>query len=470
MEHDIIKRQKHSPHGEQNKVSIDDRLSDLPDSVLCRILSFLRTKVSVRTSILGKRWRYVWAYVPGLYFRNDKHYAITRVLMLRKVQNITTFRLVDGDGCIFFKEKKEKDEADLDKYLTDTWITFVVERDVKRLHLSFRYRDCDHDHVVPCLPVCLFTCKTLVDLKLESCGVIPMRVAVCLPRLKKLHLLFVRYEADESIPHLLSGCPVLEDLRIELYPSIVYCHVSSPTVKRLVLNFIEASCGGRADRLVINTPSVEYLEIRDYFTEHIECGAALTSLTEADICFEDDSYVKQNYFYYSQSLLKYFDTLRNVECLKLDVSDCPEIIDSVLSAWTTSFRNLTKLNLKADCRVLAKFLENADNLETLRFFEEYNDDEERSEERKGWKEPPQQVPACLLSRLRIVKLVNIRGEKHEFEIIKYILRNAKVLERMEISYPESIASNKEINMLKNISLFHRGSAVCEVAFGGSCWW
>ncbi|KAL8032156.1 hypothetical protein ABFX02_13G076500 [Erythranthe guttata] len=442
MEHGIIKRQKHL-HGEQNKVSIDDRLSDLPDSVLCRILSFLRTKVS---------------------------YAITRVLMLRKVQYITTFRLVDGDGdgCIFFKENKEKHETDLDKYLTDTWITFVVERNVKRLHLSFRSRD--RDHVIPCLPVCLFTCKTLVDLKLESCGVIPTRVTVCLPRLKKLHLLFVRYEADESIPHLLSGCPVLEDLRIELYPSIVYCHVSSPTVKRLVLNFIEASCGGRADRLEINTPSVEYLEIRDYFTEHIECGAALTSLTEADICFEDDSYVKQDYFYYSQSLLKYFDTLRNVECLKLDVSDCPEIIDSVLSAWTTSFRNLTKLNLKADCRVLAKFLENADNLETLRFFEEYNDDEERSEERKGWKEPPQQVPACLLSRLRIVKLVNIRGEKHEFEIIKYILRNAKVLERMEISYPESIASNKEINMLKNISLFHRGSAVCEVAFGGSCWW
>ncbi|KAL7087705.1 hypothetical protein ACP275_13G084500 [Erythranthe tilingii] len=439
MENDSIKRQKHSPHGEQNKVSIDDRLSDLPDSVLCRILSFLRTKVSVRTSILGKRWRYVWAYVPYLYFRNDKQYAITRVLMLRKVQDITTFRLVDGDGCIFFKETKNKDEADLDKYLTDTWITFVVERNVERLHLSFRSRDRDHDHV-PCLPVCLFTCKTLVDLKLESCGVIPARVAVCLPRLKKLHLLFVRYEADESIPHLLSGCPVLEDLRIELYPSIVYCNVSSPTI-----------C--------------------DYFTEHIECGAALTSLTEADICFEDDSYVKQDYFYYSQSLLKFFDTLCNVERLKLDVSDCPEIIDSVLSAWTTSFRNLTKLNLKADCRVLAKFLENADNLETLRFFEEYNDDEERSEERKGWKEPPQQVPACLLSHLRVVKLVNVRGEKHEFEIIKYLLRNAKVLERMEISYRQSFGSNKEINMLKNISLFHRGSAVCEVAFGGySCWW
>ncbi|EYU44910.1 hypothetical protein MIMGU_mgv1a023694mg [Erythranthe guttata] len=419
-------------------VSIDDRLSDLPDSVLCRILSFLRTKVSVRTSILAKRWRYVWSYVPDLYFRNDKQYAITRVLMLRKVQYITTFRLVDGDGdgCIFFKENKEKHETDLDKYLTDTWITFVVERNVKRLHLSFRSRDRDHDHVIPCLPVCLFTCKTLVDLKLESCGVIPTRVTVCLPRLKKLHLLFVRYEADESIPHLLSGCPVLEDLRIELYPSIVYCHVSSPTVKRLVLNFIEASCGGRADRLEINTPSVEYLEIRDYFTEHIECGAALTSLTEADICFEDDSYVKQDYFYYSQSLLKFFDTLCNVDFSKTLI-----ILKSL-----GSLRRFIECNIK------------------------YNDDEERSEERKGWKERPQQVAACLLSHLRIVKLVNIRGEKHELEIINYLLRNAKVLERMEISYPESFGSNKEINMLKNISLFHRGSAVCEVAFGGSCWW
>ncbi|CAN1845882.1 Putative F-box/LRR-repeat protein At5g02930 [Linum perenne] len=49
----------------QNRI---DRLSDLPDSILHYILSFLDTKSSVQTCILSKRWRCVWKYVDVLNF------------------------------------------------------------------------------------------------------------------------------------------------------------------------------------------------------------------------------------------------------------------------------------------------------------------------------------------------------------------------------------------------------------------
>ncbi|CAN1825574.1 Putative F-box/LRR-repeat protein At5g02930 [Linum perenne] len=45
-----------------------DRLSDLPDSILHYILSFLDTKSSIQTCILSRRWRCVWKYVDVLNF------------------------------------------------------------------------------------------------------------------------------------------------------------------------------------------------------------------------------------------------------------------------------------------------------------------------------------------------------------------------------------------------------------------
>ncbi|CAI0413402.1 unnamed protein product [Linum tenue] len=44
----------------------DDRLSELPEHVLRRILSFVDSKTTVQTSLLSRRWRSVWKGVPAL--------------------------------------------------------------------------------------------------------------------------------------------------------------------------------------------------------------------------------------------------------------------------------------------------------------------------------------------------------------------------------------------------------------------
>ncbi|KAL8032141.1 hypothetical protein ABFX02_13G075500 [Erythranthe guttata] len=423
------RRRKHS-HREQSKPSID-RLSSLPDSVLRRILSSLSTKHSVRTSILARRWRYLWSYVPKLTFVNwENQEIINRVMLLSKSQSINTFAL--------------RHKIDCSAYQLETWVTFAITRRVKRLDLYFRSQFAS-------LPRCLFTCRTLVSLRLENCGHIPTSGAVCLPRLEKLYLTCVLYEADESLQYLISGCPVLEELEIDSRGAIAHCKVSSPTIKRLVINL--SYSGSRLD---INTPAVRYLEINITVLEHIKSGP-LDSLVEAEIRLRNDD-MEQHDYLYSRSVLEFIGRLCGVsKCLFLELAFSTKIVDLLVSCWTLRFRNLIELELKADYRVLSRMLENADNLEIL-IFTEFCD------EIKGWTKPPQQVPKCLLSHLRIVKLFEIEDEKPVLEIIRYLLRNSKVLNRMEIAYGEYLDSEEKLDMVQKISLFQRGSAACEVAF------
>ncbi|XP_012848335.1 PREDICTED: F-box/LRR-repeat protein At3g26922-like [Erythranthe guttata] len=184
----------------------------------------------------------------------------------------------------------------------------------------------------------IFNCETLVDLKLKSCGVIPISGPVFLPRLKKLYLIDPRCEANESLPNLISGCPVLEEFTIVYVPDVLARNVFSPTVKRLSLNLV-SDCR-ISNTLDINAPALEYLEINSSSPGQMKSGL-LNSLTEADIWLNNYNRTKEDLFLYYRSLLEFIGRLCN-------------IVDSVFStwSWTTSFHNLTKLELSADYRFL----------------------------------------------------------------------------------------------------------------------
>ncbi|CAI9105104.1 OLC1v1003959C1 [Oldenlandia corymbosa var. corymbosa] len=58
-----------------------DRISELPDEILSRISSFLTFKEAFRTTVLSKRWKHAWAYVPNLDFDAHTNFSSGRKMV-----------------------------------------------------------------------------------------------------------------------------------------------------------------------------------------------------------------------------------------------------------------------------------------------------------------------------------------------------------------------------------------------------
>lgn len=168
-----------------------DRISNLPDALLCHILSFLPTKFALATSILSKRWRYLWKSVPILDFDDDlllnRNAAtpaeleertimflnfVDRVLFHSDVSSVQKFRL------LYYGSRLDS---------VYSWICTALGRRVQELDLNFIMLHGDIE-----LPPMSFISKTLVVVKLWHAIFLDIPSTVWLPSLKILHLRSVR--------------------------------------------------------------------------------------------------------------------------------------------------------------------------------------------------------------------------------------------------------------------------------------
>ncbi|KAJ1401914.1 Leucine-rich repeat domain superfamily [Sesbania bispinosa] len=89
-----------------------DRISKLPDEVLCHILSFLPSKEAIATSTLSTRWRSLWTMVPVLDFEhfgrsvsNNKMEVDPYAANVPEFHNLVHLELYLRDGeSIFLKQ------------------------------------------------------------------------------------------------------------------------------------------------------------------------------------------------------------------------------------------------------------------------------------------------------------------------------------------------------------------------------
>ncbi|KAL7216090.1 hypothetical protein ACSBR1_028100 [Camellia fascicularis] len=207
MEATNIKRLKISKKKKAKKLEEKhDYLTELPEPLLNHILSYLTMKDVIRTSVLAKRWRYIWLYVPCLKFppmkvsRQIEVAFINRTLLLHKGPNIQklniTFKYNNEGAC-----------------QVDSWMHFALTRNVNELYLDFLVKGArDPSRHCYRLPHFILSCRSLTVLALKRCA-IKFPINFKLSSLKRLSLDLVDI-SSQAVNDLISSSPILEYLSL----------------------------------------------------------------------------------------------------------------------------------------------------------------------------------------------------------------------------------------------------------------
>ncbi|OMP02164.1 hypothetical protein COLO4_11297 [Corchorus olitorius] len=177
--------------GAKIKLGCLDKISSLPDSILCRILSSIPIKDAVRTSILSTRWRYLFASMTTLQLDD-------RCLNHGSVESFMNF----GDRLLLFSSEPSLECFQLvvswtNRYVFDSsrvyeWVRAALGHGVKELDLLIDIKEF-------MLPTILFTCKSLVTLKLQLGFRMYVPRGACFPNLKKLQLTYMKFSDNDSV-------------------------------------------------------------------------------------------------------------------------------------------------------------------------------------------------------------------------------------------------------------------------------
>ncbi|XP_071720984.1 F-box/FBD/LRR-repeat protein At1g16930-like [Rutidosis leptorrhynchoides] len=417
-----------------------DRISCLPDDVICHILSFLPTKHAVATSILSSRWVNLWSFLPiidlddHLYLNPLKKESssvlfldfVNRVLTLNQSQTIVKFRLhvhdISGqnmpriNGFIQNVILRNVVEIDLGIYLNyfpidDDYIKISNSQSLKVLKIRS-----DNGLKLSTFPDC-FPCLNIFDVKVpihESSDDLVMNFFPCLYALEKLSLVVDLIDCSGEI-YVNVGGNVLKSLELELSIDNYDDCDAMVIVDAPCLEYLRLQDGFLASYLVKNKPAISEvsLDVGDYDDEFLE--------------FMDEmGHIRRSRF---NELLQ---GLVNAKSISVSATTSKVIFSQ---KWNLPILPLTKLELTVHTSswiLLLYWLESCPNLKVLSLIikEKPVEDFDMLEELELAE--PDQVPSCLSLRVKEIEIKRLVKVEEE-EMLKYLLDNAKVLDKFTVN-------------------------------------
>lgn len=204
-----------------------DLISNVPEDIVYSILVRMPIREAIRTSILSRKWRYKWNFIPDIVFNKD---------CLMEGASTTTHATV-VDHVLLHHVGSTISKFTCRSYVPrcshiDSWILFLSRNGIKKLTLAIRPTDDRYD-----VPSSIFLCQELCHLHLSYCY---LKVAPTFNDFHNLLVLKLVYSiiSTDDLACLISKSPLLERLTLEVFRASGCLNIHAPNLHHLKLHGI----------------------------------------------------------------------------------------------------------------------------------------------------------------------------------------------------------------------------------------
>ncbi|KAF3536832.1 hypothetical protein F2Q69_00019496 [Brassica cretica] len=320
---------------------------------------------------------------------------------------------------------------------SDKKLEMLKETAVKRglRELSFDYWPHNTINEPSKLPQSLFTCGTLVVLKLTDVSLVDVTFPVCFQLLKTLQLSCVIYLGDETPQKLLSSCKILQELDVNRVKNdnVTVFSIKVPSLQKLIFDGKWGTHDGISE-FVMNAPSLKFLEINDCSNEcMVEKMPELVAANPEAIYWNTDN------------ILSSFTSVKRLSLCLAEESPFPtgEIFHQLV--------DLEFCTCETEWDLLMYFLKHSPKLRALKLNEIIGMSQSS-------------IPESLMFSLETLEWTTYRGWQVEKELATFLLKYSRRLKTATISPQPTSLENKH-RMLTELALLSRGSTTCQLVFG-----
>lgn len=452
-------------------------MNNLPDSVVEEILSNLDMKQVIQTSVLSPRWRNLWKSVPDLRFsrwlwnlpgdgdQNKKAMNfVDRVLLLRdNAANIRRFHLYGHCSSDYHNQIL-------------TFLTQTSTLGVKQIHLSI-YSSFRHLHEFPGIiftsPVQEFELISRRSGESFSMVILPKSLYLA-HHLRVLVLKTVILPESDSNSMIVFSSPVLQTLVLNQcrIGAVKVVDICCPHLKKLKLNHVYSDV---VAEIRIRTPQLRSLGFCgfyriDYYLEN------LSSLVSC--CIGESKHYSCIKSLHTTSFMRILNQVCSAVTLTTHGSwNLAQPSNNSSDPPLKQFVNLKCLKLlrfgsDSSIWAVANILMNSHCIETIVWESgapTYHIDPIENED---WE--ADFSLQITFYQMKYIDVRNLRATQNELKFIRFLLRNALVLEKIKITFsrmtwrnPENIARmEEEINRFsEEVQSLPKASATASIIFG-----